>query len=209
MDEKEAHAWRVLCDHKGRPNAIPMKRLAELLEVDDREVRTIVNNLIIRHGKPVMSYPGFRGGYFIVESPEEYEDACRAMRRRALAGLAKVRAWQGSTLAEETKQMVLEFDEDAGADTRSAQEEPGQDAVPVGYQVVTNLIDHMAGDPEKYAVQLDSLRKRLGPLFISRRLLEEMLAKTREAEASAEKMKALNQKIKDLLATIQGGEAAA
>ena len=126
------------------------------------------------------------------------------MRRRALQGLAKVRAWQGSTLAEAAGQMVIEFDEEV----ERSEEDPTQDEVPTGYQVITNLVEHMAGDPEKYAVQLDGLRRKLGPIFISRAQVEMIVGKIREAEDSAKKMEALGQEVKAILNAIVGEEAA-
>ena len=89
-------------DHPGDPfrhDAQPPYRTRE------REVRRIVKHLVEVHGFPIASC---KDGFFIPETSEEVERACRQLHRAAMSHLVRESRLRKKSLPELLGQMALE-----------------------------------------------------------------------------------------------------
>ena len=144
-------------------------RLGELAMADTRAIRRIINHLITHHDIPVNCKPGLGGGYGLMRDEEEVDAFYRGFRRRAMTGLVKAARGRRSALVEMIEQLSLFELNDATAtpprDHRGGRE---RDDIPAFVQVVTRLLDRMAGDPDRYAAQIAEIQDRYGDIFLPR-----------------------------------------
>ena len=75
----------LLSRHIGKGNGIGVKDIARQIGVNERHVRTMVSDLR-DEGLAVCGTP--RHGYYIAATPEELEETCAFLRRRAMHSLS-------------------------------------------------------------------------------------------------------------------------
>lgn len=182
---------------RGRQSAIPAAVLAEAIfatsdsEQDKRNLRELINHLIIRHLLPVMSMPGKGGGYWIPDDPSEEVAVYEARRRRAFTGLMKMAGGRKGAYVDLLDQLSLGFEAPEGA--RMVEElhvVPDQDPLSVPLKLVTKVLARLENDPQKYAAELSSLQKTFGHLFVSAKAVEDLKKKADELQEMLRKLAA-------------------
>lgn len=186
----------------GRAGAIPARELAEKLpmvveggggktsrkrsgDARERELRRVVNRLIIKHGIPIMCEAGPGGGYYLPAFDTEVEDNHARFRQRAMTGLMKASRSRRSAYADAVIQLTLGFDGPEGDAARQRIGLPPRRGTepPAWVQVVTRLLDRVKGDPERYADQIRAIQDQYGDIFVPRykvRELKEELGKVQK-----------------------------
>lgn len=174
----------LLIQGKGPDAVISQQRLAELVfgRGDDcrRELRTLINHLIITHGISIMCRAGKGGGHYLPGSENDVNDFFRAFHKRSMTGLIKASRGKKASFVEIVTQLSLGFDD---AENRAVLERlnlaPDDDPVPAWVQVVTTFLDRIAGDPRRYATEIRKIQQTYGDIFVPRekvRLLKEKTA---------------------------------
>jgi biotin operon repressor len=87
----------VLADHIGRANGILGATLADLVVVNPRKLREVIQELR-EQGHHVCGTP--ESGYFLAETPDELEETCQFLQGRALASLRQVAAMRRVSLPD-------------------------------------------------------------------------------------------------------------
>lgn len=90
--------------HIGGARGVTAKALAALLGCSERHVRLLVTELR-EEGVALCGTP--RGGYFIASTPEELDETCSFLRRRALHSLQLESRLRKLPLAELLGQLTL------------------------------------------------------------------------------------------------------
>jgi len=139
-----------------------------------REVRYMVNHLVIDHDQPILSKAGNEGGYWIAENEAEVEEFYETFRRRAMTGLTKAARGRKAVLAKTINQLALEFD-DLQAE-RPAYVRPHLDTSSTPLILVVSLIDKMTREPEKFGKDIEILRQKFGKVFMPKQMFEEIRA---------------------------------
>lgn len=75
---------------KGADRPRPQNEITELLGIDKRTVSSIINDLIIKHHIPVGSNRYEPTGYYLIETPQELQNAVRPLSRQASTEMARV-----------------------------------------------------------------------------------------------------------------------
>ena len=143
------------------------------IEIWKREVRSMVNHLVIDHDQPVLSKAGPDGGYWIAENQAEVEEFYETFRRRAMTGLTKAARGKQAVLADMVKQLTFEFDElKTARPALAAKVRPGMEPAPV--VMVSTFLDKMTKEPEKYANELKLLRDKFGKVLLPKAMFGEI-----------------------------------
>lgn len=142
----------------------------------DRELRSVINRLILKHGIPIMCQAGRGGGYYLPAGDEEVEANHARFHSRAMTGLMKASRSRKSAYADAVLQLTFDFDGEAGDAVRRRLGLPprGRDAVPAWVQVVTKLLDRVKGDPTAYADEIRAIQERYGDIFVPRYKVREL-----------------------------------
>jgi len=129
MTRAETAMIGVLSKHVGKHNKIPAEDLAiewrehmghlkvtytayhRLIDGWKRNVRSMVNHLVIDHDQPIFSAAGVTGGYWASESKEEGKEFYETFRRRGMTGLTKAARGNQAVLVDMVKQIAFTFDE--------------------------------------------------------------------------------------------------
>jgi len=164
----------------GNKAALSAKALAADIGEEPRDLRSLINHLIITHGIPIVCKAGTGGGYFLPASEAEISEFYQTFHRRAMTGLDKASRGKKGAFVEIVSQLSLGFDEPGN---REAIDKlrlcPEDDPVPAWVQVVTRFLDRMADSPEKYAAEIRRIQSAYGDIFVPRekvRLLKEKTA---------------------------------
>ena len=129
-----------------------------------RDMRYLVNHLIIDHDQAIMSKAGLRGGYWIAGSKEEMDEFYDTFRKRAMTGLTKAARGKKAVMVSIVKQLAFEFDE-LKATRKPALVKPyGYESAPVA--VVTAFLDKMTKEPEKFDEEIRLLREKFGKVLM-------------------------------------------
>ena len=80
MEERLKEILRI---HRGRSRAITAKRIAELVDAEERFVRVKIRSLI-SEGWPIASVTEKLAGYFLVETIEEANNYAQNLRNRLI-----------------------------------------------------------------------------------------------------------------------------
>jgi hypothetical protein len=139
-----------------------------------REVRYLVNHLVIDHDQPILSKAGNDGGYWIAENEAEVEEFYETFRRRAMTGLTKAARGRKAVLAETINQLALEFD-DLQAE-RLAYVRPRLDPGSTPLTLVVSLIDKMTREPQRFGRDIEILRQKLGKVLLPKETFQEIQA---------------------------------
>jgi len=145
-----------------------------------RNLRKLINHLIMTHGIPIVCKAGLGGGYFLPGSTLEISEFYQTFHRRAMTGLVKASRGKRSAFVEIVTQLSLGFDEPGNREIiEKLRLHPDEDTVPAWVQVVTKLLDRIAEDPQKYAGEIRRIQSTYGDIFVPRekvRLLKEKTA---------------------------------
>ena len=169
----------------GRIAAICAADLAARLGLDGergtRDLRTLVNHLIMTHSLPIMCEAGGGGGYYLAGDPDETERFKATFRRRAMTGLVKASRGSKAAYVDMMYQYTLGFDD---PETHAAIErlrlQPDEDPVPAWVQLVTKLLDRLSSDPKRYAAEIRRLQESHGDIFVPRDKVMTLKEKTAE-----------------------------
>jgi len=144
-----------------------------LIEGWKREVRSMVNHLVIDHDQPILSKAGPDGGYWIAENQAEVEEFYETFRRRAMTGLTKAARGKQAVLADMVKQLTFEFEDlKTPRPALAAKIRPGLDPAPV--VMVSTFLDKMTKEPERYANELKLLRDKFGKVLLPKDMFGEI-----------------------------------
>ena len=190
--EAEATMMEILADHIGKDQKIPAADLA--LEYHEafphmrvshkeyqagiggwkREVRYMVNHLVIDHDQPLLSKAGKDGGYWIAESQKEVDEFYETFRKRAMTGLTKAARGKQAVLADMVKQLTFQFDELKAARPPLATQIKPLVPEPAPVVMVSTFLDKMTKEPEKYANELRLLRDKFGKVLMPKEMFSEI-----------------------------------
>ncbi len=92
LDADEARVLRHLKARRGRAQAIRVPDLAQLVELDERELQKVVKRLREQHGQPILSSAGKPPGLWFAATPDELEACIREQRRKAVSTMLALRA---------------------------------------------------------------------------------------------------------------------
>lgn len=180
----------------GRAKALSSDKLAESvfgptdIETGKRDLRRLVNHLIASHKIPICSMAGLGGGYWMPESPEEVELVYQARRRRAMTGLIKMTRGRQAAYIDAIEQMLLFYDEpEATAAIERFKFEPEKESIPAWIGLTTRLLDKLSRDPQRYAAEIEQLRRQFGEVFVSRQVIGKLVKHIDELRAVAREIK--------------------
>ncbi len=111
-DVKQDTFLQFLRQHQGKRRAVSRERWCYALAISDREVREVVQSLRQDFGVAIGAAED--GGYFLVETEQEFADAIRSLRQRAVTilrvaqGISRGRA----TIDDLLHQLRLELSEE-------------------------------------------------------------------------------------------------
>ena len=206
MTKAETTMMGVLSRHVGKYNKIPAEDLAvqwreymdylqdtysayhRLIEGWKRDVRSMVNHLVIDHDQPILSKAGSTGGYWIAENQAEVEEFYETFRRRAMTGLTKAARGKQAVLADMVKQLTFEFDE-----LKTAKPALTTKIKPIAHEpapvvMVSTFLDKMTREPEKYANELRLLRDKFGKVLLPREMFGEIQSLSHKLSGLLEKV---------------------
>jgi len=129
-----------------------------------RNVRYMVNHLIIDHNQPIISKAGAQGGYWIAQTKLEVDEFYGTFRKRAMTGLTKAARGKKAVMASIVKQLVFEFDEIKGAERPALVKPYDYESAPLA--VMTAFLDKMTKEPEKFEHELRILRDKFGKVLM-------------------------------------------
>ena len=169
----------------GKISAIPAAGLAVRLfldgEIGKRNLRTLINHLIMTHTLPIMCEAGVGGGYYLPGDPAEAARFKETFRRRAMTGLVKASRGSKAAYVDMMYQYTLGFDD---PETQAAVEYmkflPDEDSTPAWVQLVTKLLDRFSADPVVYAAEIRRIQATYGEIFVPREKVTVLKQKTAE-----------------------------
>jgi len=165
----------------GRKMAISAALLASNIEEEKRDLRHLINHLIITHGLPIVCKAGTGGGYFLPASEVEVSEFYQTFHRRAMTGLVKASRGKRSAFVEIVTQLSLGFDEPGNQEViEKLRLMPDEDAVPAWVQVVTKFLDRLSESPDKYAAEIRRIQSTYGDIFVPRERIRLLKEKTAE-----------------------------
>ena len=182
FSEAEAAMMGILADHIGAEEKISANQLAWIYFIDvgeyadersfrlepwKRNVRYMINHLVIDHDQAIMSKAGARGGYWIAGNKGEMDEFYGSFRKRAITGFTKAARGKKATLVSMVKQLAFEFD-DLHAGDRPALVRPYDDGESAPLAVVTGFLDKMTKEPEKFEREIRLLRDKFGKVLLPR-----------------------------------------
>lgn len=153
----------ILQNHKGRAKAIKGRKLAEIMNVNERKLRKLIKSLRIDAGIPVIG--DHSKGYYMVETIEELETTTTTLKKHALHELFIAGRMLKIAPAELVGQLTFNFLETLGADMPDLD---GDDGLPAHLVAVTTILEEYQKDPDKYADEIRILREKYSPVFISK-----------------------------------------
>jgi hypothetical protein len=191
MTKAETAMMGALMQHHDKDNKIPAEDLAvqwrerigylrpsyneyqRRIEIWKREVRSMVNHLVIDHDQPILSKAGPDGGYWIAKNQAEVDEFYETFRRRAMTGLTKAARGKQAVLADMVKQLTFEFEDlKTPRPALAAKVRPGMEPAPV--VMVSSFLDKMTKEPEKYANELKLLRDKFGKVLLPKEMFGEI-----------------------------------
>ena len=140
------------------------------LDMWKRDVRSMVNHLVIDHDQPILSKAGSAGGYWIAKDQAEVDEFYETFRRRAMTGLTKAARGKQAVLADMVKQLTFEFEDMKAARPALAGKVRPQIHEPAPVVMVSSFLDKMTKDPERYANELKLLRDKFGKVLLPREM---------------------------------------
>jgi len=103
MTFDETLVWAALQEFIGKSHAATQYDLADACKMEERKVRTVIKDLIFKHRKAIASSPDrIKGGYFIIATKEEAQEAALRYQRQAVAIIQR-----GAILLKTTDSVML------------------------------------------------------------------------------------------------------
>ena len=149
------------------------------LEKAKRDLRYMVNHLVIDHDQPILSKAGYQGGYWLADGEGEATEFYFRFRRRAMTGLTKAARGKKAALADMVTQLSFEFDEILQNSPQPAKYLPKFEW-PTAAEIVTRTLDRMTADPERYAEALQHIHRKFKSVLMPKekaRALKETVAR--------------------------------
>jgi len=154
--------------------------------LESRDIRCLVNHLIIDHDQAIMSKAGCGGGYWIAGSKEEVDEFYGTFRKRAMTGLTKAARGKKAVMVSIVKQLAFEF-EDLKTTERPALVKPyDYESAPVA--VVTAFLDKMTREPEKFDNEIRLLREKFGRVLMPKETFAEIQELSKKLSGMLEKV---------------------
>ena len=184
LTETEEDMREILSDHIGRAERISASDLAlqfheaqegrrmthmeyrQGIEPWKRDVRHMTNHLLIDHDQRICSKAGNSGGYWLARTKEEMDEFYETFRKRAMTGLVKASRGKRSVMADMVKQIAFEFEELKTDRRTRAVDMPPLGPDPAPEIVVTEFLNKMTKEPEKYTDEIKRLRRKFAHVFI-------------------------------------------
>ena len=111
MTFDETLVWAALQEFIGKSHAAAQYDLADACKMDVRKVRTVIKDLIFKYRKPIASSPDrIKGGYFIIATKEEAQEAALRYQRQAVAIIQRGAILLKTTDSVMLKKIQMEFD---------------------------------------------------------------------------------------------------
>lgn len=149
------------------------------LEANKRELRRLINHLIITHGLPIICQSGDGGGYYLAGNPSEVEANYQAFHRRAMTGLLKASRGRKGAYVDMVSQLTLGFDDpEQQAALERLRLTPEADPVPAWVQLMTRFLDRLAADPEGNAEAIRRIQKEYGTIFVEKQTMKRLKEET-------------------------------
>jgi hypothetical protein len=182
----ESICVRILQERgSGRVSALSAADLACHLflggDLGKRNLRTLINHLIMTHAIPIMCEAGPGGGYYLAGDTAETARFKETFRRRAMTGLVKASRGSKAAYVDLMYQYTLGFDDPK---TQAVIEKlrllPEENTAPAWVQLVTKLLDRISADPQAYASEIRRIQKTYGEIFVPREKVAMLKEKTAE-----------------------------
>lgn len=190
LTDVEKACVNILQDRgQGRKTAISAEMLAheiygagrDTIEQAKRDVRRLINHLIINHNIPIICMAGIGGGYWLPANKEEVEEFYTSFHKRAMTGLIKAARGKKAAFVDIMEQLTLWFDEPEGQKAlEKVKLSLEADPVPVWVRLVTRYLARLQEDPEKYATEIRKIQQAYGDIFVPRETVRQLKVKTRE-----------------------------
>lgn len=176
LDDTERRIVAILGNHLGRYNAIRMKKLAEIVGINERTLRTQVNHLKFYHSIPIMSWDDFKdGGYYLSAEASDQATCIEMFMLRIWTSLRNVATLKKISMVEAGEFFNLELEKMiSGEDEQKKKFLQGLPKAPEGYTLLTALVRHAQDNPEKYHADLHVIQDVFGAKFIKRKKLAEL-----------------------------------
>ncbi len=113
LTREEQLVWDQVGCRRGRPHAISIAELRRRTGLDERQVKGAVEGLIVRHDICIASARTAPCGYFLPATAAELLDACRPLRRQALAMLHREAKLRRLSLEDLLGQLRVEFSDES------------------------------------------------------------------------------------------------
>lgn len=108
-NQEETLIGSLIWKHRGRANPISIARLHELTGLSDRQVKGIVEQLVVTHKIRIGGRREEPAGYFIIESAEDLESAVKPYKAQIIAMWRRLRVLEApQALKELLGQLKLE-----------------------------------------------------------------------------------------------------
>ena len=165
----ETVIWQALQEHKGHRAAMPAGDLAQRAQIDPRDMREVINHLIITHGRSIGSSAGRGGGYFLIKTEAERDKFNKAFRARGITGLQKAAAINQSSVLEVGLDSAIEDHNDQANPVPSAQRKING----LGATIKRSL-EIITADPKLYGQEIEVLRKDFGAVIVGQEKLKQI-----------------------------------
>ena len=183
-------AIRTYNSRPGHP-CIPARTLADMLDLDTRSLRTLINHLISReyHGLPIFPQPGNGGGYFMADTPQLKERAkgsidIQLARAKTSARKARDLGANDQELAKSVVQLTLDLGPGVEKEVvyklgRRIKRQPAT------HKQVLRLLKRYSADPDAFAAEIAELRAEFAGVFVRKEDLTRVMRKQTEAAIEA------------------------
>lgn len=180
LTDTEAACVDEIKRHVGRANAISAADLSRHVfgsrgPQEMRDLRHLINHLIITHRMSILCMSGLGGGYYLPATPEEVKDFYHAFHQRAMTGLVKAARGQKAAFIDTIEQLTLWYDAPEGeALLARLTPERDKDPTPAWVQLVTRHLERLSADPQKFAAEIAALQDKFGDIFVRRDTLAKL-----------------------------------
>lgn len=189
LTDAEARCVELVRQHVGRANTIPAADLARHVfgsrgPQDMRDLRHLINHLIITHRMSILCLAGPGGGYCLPATPDEVRAFYHAFHQRAMTGLVKAARGQKAAFVDTIEQLTLWYDAPEGeALIARLTPERDKDPTPAWVQLVTRHLERLSADPQRYADEIAALQDRFGDIFVRRETLARLRSTAEQLQA--------------------------
>ena len=108
-NQEEILLGSLIWKHRGRTNPISIARLREITGLSDRQIKGIVEQLVVTHKIRIGGRREEPAGYFVIESAEDLESAVKPYKAQIIAMWRRLRVLEApQALKELLGQLKLE-----------------------------------------------------------------------------------------------------